>query len=351
MKNTSPLILIRAFLLAVLAMVALAIVPAARAQSKQLNLYCWSEYVPQTVIDKFTEATGIKVSVENYASNEEMLQKLLGGGNYDLIQPSNYTVEALLKADLLAAISEGSVPNLKNVAPEFRNMDYDPGNKYTVPWMAGHVAIVVNTDKVKDDIKSYNDVFQDKFKKRIVVLDDSRELVAWALATLGINPNDITDENLEKAREILSKWLPLVKVYDSDSPKTPLLNGDVDLGIVWSGEGALLQRESKKFKWIIPTEGADIFVDTLAIPKNAKNKENAEKFMNFILQPEISVLISEDFPYTNPNLEARKLLKPEDLANPASYPSAEDQKKMHFFHDIGTKASDIDALITDLKGS
>lgn len=351
MKKSCLQILIRTFLVAVLVMAVMAMVPAAQAQSKQLNLYCWSEYVPQTVIDAFTKETGIKVNVENYASNEEMLQKLLGGGNYDLIQPTNYTVEALLKADLLAPISEGALPNLKNIAPEFKDMDFDKGNQYTVPWMAGHVAIVVNTDKVKDDIKSYKDVFQDKFKKRIVVLDDSRELVAWALATLGIDPNDITDENLQKAREILSKWLPLVKVYDSDSPKTSLLNGDVDLGIVWSGEGALLQRESKKFKWIIPTEGADIFVDTLAIPKSAKNKENAEKFMNFILRPEISVLISADFPYTNPNLEARRLLKPEDLANPASYPSAEDHKKMHFFHDIGTKASDIDALVTDLKGN
>lgn len=317
---------------------------------KKLNIFCWSEYLPQEVIDLFTEETGIKVSMENYASNEEMLAKLLaGGGSYDLIQPSEYVIEGLIKEDLLTPIDHALIPNLKNIAPEFQNMSFDPGNKYTVPYMAGIVGIVVNTELVTDDIKGYKDVFQDKFKKNIVVLDDAREIVSWGLNTLNIPVNDVTDENLEKVRPVLSKWLPLVKVYDSDSPKTALLNGDVALGVVWGGEGAKLLEADKKFKWVVPAEGAHLFVDSLAIPKTAQHVKNAELFMNFILRPEISVKISNEFPYLNPNAAARALLTPEQRNNPASFPTAEEISKMETFKDIGGQATKIDELVTSLK--
>lgn len=321
----------------------------ANTEAKVLNLYCWSEYVPQSVIDRFTEATGIKVNVENYASNEEMLTKLLaGGGNYDLIQPSEYTIEALIKENLLQPIDHAAIPNLNNIAPEFQNMSFDPGNKYSVPWMAGTVGIVINTDLIKDDIKTYTDVFTDKNKGNIVVLDDAREIVSWALASQGIPINDVSDENLAKIKPVLQGWLPKVKVYDSDSPKTAMTNGDVGVGIVWSGEGALLLNADKKFKWVLPA-GAHLFVDNLAIPKGAKHPKNAEAFINFILQPEISKLISADFPYLNPNAEARKLLTPEELANTASFPTKEELDKMEVFKDIGTQAGKVDELVTTVK--
>ncbi len=317
---------------------------------KVLNLFCWSEYVPQDVIDQFTKETGIKVSMENYASNEEMLAKLLsGGGSYDLIQPSEYVIEGLIKEDLLAPIDHAEIPNMKNLAPEFVNMSFDPGNKYTIPYMAGSVGIAVNTELVTDDIKGFNDVFQDKFKKNIVVLDDAREIVSWALETQGIPVNEVSDENLEKVRPVLARWLPLVKVFDSDSPKTPLLNGDVAIGVIWGGEGAKLIEENKKFKWIAPAEGSHLFVDSLAIPKAAKHPKNAELFMNFILRPEISVKISEAFPYLNPNLAARELLTPEQRENPASFPTKEEISRMQTFKDIGEQATKVDELVTSLK--
>jgi spermidine/putrescine transport system substrate-binding protein/spermidine/putrescine transport system permease protein len=314
----------------------------------ELNLFAWSEYVPQGVIDGFTKETGIKVNYETYASNEEMLAKLISGAQrYDLIQPSEYTVEALAKENRLKPIDWSKVPNAKNIAPQFKNLPHDPDQKYSVPWMAGSVGIVVNTDKVTDDIKGYKDVFQEKYKGRIVVLDDPREIVSWALATIGAGPNEVTPENLEKVKPILQQWLPLVKVYDSDSPKTALLNGDVDLGIVWSGEAALLYNEDPKFKYILPEEGAHQFIDALVIPVDAPNPDAAMAFMNYILRPEVSKAISADFPYTNPNLEARQLLSKEELANPASYPPG--SPKLSTFTDIGDSAVQVDKLVTDLK--
>ncbi|MBX3026784.1 spermidine/putrescine ABC transporter substrate-binding protein [bacterium] len=336
-----------AFVAAVL-VTALAACQSASAPPKELNLFAWSEYVPQGVIDGFTKETGIKVNYETYASNEEMLAKLVSGAQrYDLIQPSEYTIEALVKENKLLPIDPAKVPNAVNLGKEYRSLPHDPDNKYSIPWMAGSVGIVVNTDKVKDDIKGFKDVFQEKYKGRIVVLDDPREIVSWALATIGKGPNDVTPENLEAVKPILKQWLPLVKVYDSDSPKTALLNGDVDIGVVWSGEAALLYNENPKFKYILPSEGAHQFIDSLAIPANAPNPEAAMLFMNYVLRPDVSKLISADFPYTNPNLEARKVLSPEELANPASYPPG--SPKLDTFRDIGDSAVQIDKLVTDMK--
>ena len=336
-------------ILSAAAAAALTFTATAQAAEK-LNIYCWSEYIPQDVIDDFSKETGIKVSVENYASNEEMLAKLgAGGGSFDIIQPSEYVVEALVKEKLLRPLDKKAIPNLKNIDPKFLSMSFDPGNKYSVPFMAGTVGIAINTELVKDDIKSFSDVFKPANKGKIIVLDDAREIVSWALLSKGIPVNDVSDKNLEKAKGVLADWIPLIKVYDSDSPKTALLNGDVAIGVVWGGEGAILLNENKKFRWVIPAEGTHLFIDSLAIPKTAKNFANAEKFMNYILQPEVSKKISEAFPYLNPNKEAVKLLTEEQRNNPASFPTAKEISKMETFKDIGERGSVIEEIVTSLK--
>ncbi len=323
---------------------------ASDSNEKQLNLYCWSEYVPQEVIEAFSSETGIKVSVQNYASMEEMVQKLLsGGGAYDLIQPAESTIEVLAKANQLLPLDFNNLPNFKNIAPEFKNLPHDPEQKYTVPWMSGMVGIVVNTEKVKEPIARFSDLFQPKFKGRIVVPEDARELVSMTMSNLGMAPNEVTPQSLQKVRPVLGDWMKLVKSFDSDSPKTAFLNGEVDLGVVWSGEAALLYAQNKKFKWILPAEGTHRFVDSLAIPRTAKHKANAEAFMDFVLRPRISKIISDKFPYTNPNIEARKLLSPDQINNPASYPSADESRRLLPFADIGEMATEMESLITDLR--
>lgn len=335
------------FLVALAAVAALGLPRSAAAE--EINLFAWSEYVPQAVLDGFQQETGIQVNYETYASNEEMLAKLLSGAaSYDLVQPSEYTVEAMLKEKLLLPLDRAKLPNLKNIGQEYYGQAYDPKLEYSVPYMQGTVGIIVNVEKVKEPITGYGDVFQEKYKGRIVVLDDALEIVTWALATLGLGPEAVTKENLEKARPILAKWLPLVKVYDSDSPKTALLNGDVDLGIVWSGEAAILLNEAPgKFQYVLPREGAHMFVDSLAIPKGARNTAGAHAFIDYVLRPEVSRKISEEFPYTNPNLGARKLLGDEERANVASYPPG--NPKLATFRDIGALAADVDKLFTDMK--
>jgi len=336
-------------MLVTLAVACRLVAPAAAIAAEELNLFAWSEYVPQSVLDGFTKETGIQVNYESYASNEEMLAKLMSGASsYDLIQPSEYVIEALVKEKQLIPLDHAKLPNLKNIGKEYWDQPHDPELRYSVPYMQGTVGIVVNTAKVKEPVTGYADLFQPKYKDRIVILDDSLEIVTWGLATQGIGPDGVTRESIEKVRPILTTWLPLVKVYDSDSPKTPLLNGDVDLGVVWSGEAAILIKEKPgNFAYVLPKEGAHMFIDNMAIPKGAPHVEAAHRFIDYILRPEVSRKISEEFPYTNPNVEARKLLTPEQRANAASYPPG--NPKLSTFRDIGPLAADVDKLVTDLK--
>jgi spermidine/putrescine transport system permease protein len=339
MMRQSILILMLAFLI---------VAGGCRKEQAKLHLFAWSEYVPQEVIDGFTKETGMPVDYEVYDSNEAMLSKLApGSSQYDVIQPSEYAVEHLIHRGMLAPLDFAQIPNIANLEADMRDLPYDPGQKFSVPYMTGTVGIVVNTATVKEPIRGFVDVFQEKYKGRIVVVDDNREIVSWAFSALGIPINDVTPENLAKAKPLLKKWLPLVKVFDSVDPKRPLRGGDVDIGVVYSGDAAMLYQEDPKFQYILPVEGAHQFIDNLCVPAGSAHKAAAYAFINYILEPEVSKIISDKFPYTNPNAAARKLLSKEQLANPASYPK--DAAHLEVFHDIGHAAADVSAMMTELR--
>lgn len=286
-----------------------------------LNLLCWTEYVPANVIEGFTRKTGIKVATEYYNSNEQMLSMLAARpAHYDLVQPSQAYVAALIKTGGLEPIDRTHVPHWRNIDPKYLGLPHDPESRFSVPWLAGTVGIVVDTAHVKDPIKTWSDVFSGEYRDRIVIVDDHREMAAWALASLGLPITDVSDANLARVEPVLRQWLPQVAVFDSDSPHTALLDGRAVIGIVWSGEAALLWQRDRRFQYILPAEGAHMFLDSLAIPAKAPHKAAAEEFINYCLAPEVSALISRAYPYTNPNRAARQYLTPDQLANPASYP-------------------------------
>ncbi len=318
-------------------------------RQEKLHLFIVSEYVPREVIDGFTAETGIPTDTEVYDTNEAMLSKLISNpSQYDVVQPSEYTVEHLIRAKLLAPLDFSQIPNVSNLESNMRDLPYDPGQKFSVPYMTGTVGIIINTDVIKEPIQGYADVFQEKYKQRIVVADDNREIVSWAFSSAGIPINDVTPENLAKAKPMLKRWIGLIKVFAAATPTPPLVGGEVDLGVIYSGDAAMLVSKDKRFKFVLPKEGAHRFIDNLCIPAGSKHKEAAEKFINYVLKPEVSKIISDKFPYTNPNEAARKLLSPEQLANPASYPPG-GIDHLEVFHDIGHAASDVSALMTELR--
>jgi len=316
----------------------------------EMRLFAFTEYVPQPVIDGFGAEHGVRVLYEAVGSSEQMLAKLAAQpSRYDLILASESVVEALVAQSALLPLDFARLPHFANIAPEDRNLPHDPEQRYSVPWMSGTVGIVVNTERIKTPVKGYRDVFAERHRGRIVVLDDPREMVAWALATLGHGLNEVDPATLEKTRPLLRRWLPLVGRVDSRSPTTAMLDGSADISIVWSGEAARLFDEHPKYDFVLPAEGAHRFVDSLAIPRGAPHPEVALAFLDYVLRPEVSVLISRALPYTNPNREARKLLTPEELRNPGSYPKA--GAKLETFRDVGDASSRIERLVREVRAS
>lgn len=316
-----------------------------------LNVFNWSEYLPQSVIDKFEQTYNIKVNYSTFSSNEEMLAKLMaGGGNYDLTVASDFMVEILSKQGLITPINKASLTNLNNIGPQYLNLPFDRGNKYSVPymWLAG--VISYDSSKIPEGtIKGYKDLWKPEFKNSLTVLDDERVIIGMTLKMLGYPLNETNPVALQKAKEALIKLQPNIKSYDSDSPKTSLINGESKAMFAWGAEGNLAHRENPNIKYVIPKEGLFLQQDNFVIPKAAKNIKAAELFMNFIMQPEISAEISHSFPYGNPNTSAYKYIDKKILDDKAVYPPEESVKKGEYLKDIGKSVTDLDKIWTGVK--
>ncbi|MEX2462258.1 MAG: spermidine/putrescine ABC transporter substrate-binding protein [Paenibacillaceae bacterium] len=316
----------------------------------ELNLFNWSEYLPQSVLDKFKEKYGVKVNYTTYSSNEEMLAKLsAGAAGFDLAVSTDYMVDIMKKQNLLQEIDMSSIPNIKNIGDEFKNLSFDPGNKYTVPYMWGDAVIAVNSDKVKEPIKGYKDLWNPAFKNSIVVLDDQRAIIGAALKKNGHSMNEKDEKILEQAKQDLKQLAPNIKAYDSDSPKTLLINGEASIGLVWGAEASLAMKENPKILVVLPEEGMYIWQDNFVIPKGAPHKKTAEVFINFILDPEISAEISKAFPYANPNVEAKKLMDKSVLEDVAVYPPNEEVAKGEHLQDLGDVTKIYDRIWSEVK--
>jgi spermidine/putrescine-binding protein len=326
--------------------------------SKELNVYAWSEYVPQELLDSFTVEYGVEVNYDTYASNEELLAKLQAGArNYDVIIPSDYTVAIMIAQNMLEPIDIKQIPNFANVDDMFKNPTYDPGNKYTVPYQWGTVGIAVNTAEVTKPITKFADLWDPAFKDKLVVLDDEREIIGMALVVLGYDKNSTDPAQLQAAKKKLLELTPNIKLYDSDSPKTALLSGEAVAGVVWNGEAALAHQEDPTIDYILPQEGAGLWYDNLAIPKGAPHKDAAIAFLNFVLRPDMSILITEMFPYSSANKAALELLKTADpemyqayMEFPATNPPADAVKKGHIIKDVGDATKLWDQIWTEAKG-
>lgn len=304
-----------------------------KQSSKVLNIYNVGDYIETELIDKFEEETGITVVYETYDTNESMYQKLKSGSTkYDLIFPSDYMVEKLIAEDMISTIDYKNIPNYKYIMEDFRNPDYDPGNKYSVPYMWGTFGILYNSTMVdEEDVKSWDVLWNPKYKKEIHMLDSVRDTMGISLKRLGYSINSEDPKEIEEAKNELIKQLPLVQAYVNDDGKDRLLVGDVAMGIVYNGDALVLMDENPDLKYSVPQEGTNQWVDAMCIPKIAENKEYAEMFINFILDPENAVQNVEYIEYSTPNQGAFDLLDDETKKDPTAYPSEEVLDKSEVF--------------------
>lgn len=321
-----------------------------KGDSIELNIFNWSEYLPQSVIDKFEQTYGIKINYSTFSSNEEMLAKLMAGGSqFDLVVASDYMVEILTKQNLIQPLDKENISNFKNLTAESTDKPFDPGNKYSIPYMWGDACIAVDTSKVNIEIKSLADLWKPELKNSIVVLDDQRAIIGMALKKLGYSINETSEKALAEAKKELEALQPNIKAYDSDSPKTLLINGEAKVGFVWGAEASLARRENPNVKAVIPKEGLFLQQDNFVIPTQSRNKKAAEAFINFILEPEIGVEISQEFPYASPNKESHKLMDPEILEDIAVYPPQDAVDKGEYLKDIGQAVQIFDRIWSEVK--
>jgi spermidine/putrescine-binding protein len=326
--------------------------------SKELNLYGWSEYVPQELLDAFSDEYGVTVNYDSYSSNEELLARMQAGASgYDVIIPSDYMVTVMSQQDMLEPIDINRLPNFANIESRFQSPDFDPGNRYTVPYQWGTVGIAVNTDVVEQPVTGWADLWDPAFENRLVMVDDEREVIGLALLMLGLDRNTTSQSDLDAAKQKLLELRPNIKLYDSDSPKTALLAGDVDAGVVWNGEAALAHRENPAIDYVLPAEGCGLWFDNLAIPAKPPHRDAAEAFLDFVMRPEMAMLISRDYPYSNPNQAALELMATEDPAAYETYmgfaatnPPADAIAKCQPIRDVGDALPLWDRVWTEIKG-
>lgn len=309
----------------------------ALAGGKTVYIYNWTEYMPDEVLSRFTEETGIKVTYATFESNESMYAKIrLLKGGYDVAFPSTYFVHKMRNEGLLHPIDKTRLPNLKHLDPALMDKPYDPGNTFSIPYLWGSTAIGVNTARVKDQpITSWKDLWRPEFKNRVLLTDDLREVFGLGLKMNGYSVNDTDPGHIREAYELLTGLMPNIRLFASDSPKQPFLNQEVYIGMIWNGEVYMAAQEMPEIRYVYPKEGAIFWVDSMVIPKNADNPDHAHQFIDFILRPEMARLICEEIGYASPNRTAVSMLAPELKNNRTVYPSADDLEKGEFQTDVG----------------
>lgn len=318
----------------------------ANAQNNQNNivyLYNWSEYVPSDILEEFTKETGITVILSSFDSNETMYSKLKAmdkGSSYDVIAPSTYFVTKMSKEGLLHTLDHSKLSNIKNIDPDLLNKPYDLKNIYSVPQVFGATLIAYHKDEVvAKNIHSWADLWNPKFKRKLQLNDDAREVFHIALVKLGLNPNSRDPKDIEKAYIELLKLRPNILRFDSDNPTSAFISGDVNLGMLWNGSAYIARKEGVPIDIIWPKEGGIFWMDTLAIPKYAKNVEGAHALINFFLRADIAAKVSLNIGYPSPNLAARKLLPKGMVEDTMLYPSKEILAAGHWQEDVGDIAS------------
>lgn len=345
--------------------------PRLEVTSTEVNLFVWTEYIPQDMIDCFEMVYGIEVNRDEYSSNEEMYAKIsAGGASYDLVQPTDYIVSLMIRQELLEKLDKSKLPNLENLDPNYLNLEFDPNNEYTLPYQAGTDAIVFNSDTVENPPASWADLWKPEYAGRMVFLDDSRAVIGLTLLTLGYDVNSTDPAQLEEAKNKLAELVPGIKIFDSDSPKTALIGGDADLGLTWTGEAFLAQQEVPAIDYVYPTEGAIVWQDTNAIPAGAPHLDAAYAWLNYTMQGDVFWLMLRDFPFTNPNQAALDYAKSNQMAtvdldgnettlsavydayinSPITNTPAEALQKGHRINDVGEALTLYDQIWTEVKG-
>jgi len=326
-----------------------AIAPAAAQTKRVVNVYNWSDYIAPTVVEDFSKESGIKVRYDTFDSNDTLETKLLAGkSGYDVVVPTAYFLERQIKAGVFQKLDKARLPNLANLWPEIsqRLATYDPGNQYAVNYMWGTTGIGYNARKARDvlgpngGIDSWDIVFKPenlaKFKDcGVHFLDSSDDILAAALHYLGLDPNSSNEADLQKAADLVTKIRPYVRKFHSSEYLNSLASGEICLVVGFSGDIKQSQKRAAEAKngveiaYAIPKEGAQLWFDNLAIPRDAKNVAEANEFINYLQRPEVAAKNTNFISYANGNLASQKFVDKAILDDKTIYPDEATMRQLY----------------------
>ncbi|MBM7642945.1 ABC transporter substrate-binding protein [Streptococcus loxodontisalivarius] len=306
--------------------------------SDKLVIYNWGDYIDPELLTKFTEETGIQVQYETFDSNEAMYTKIKQGGTtYDIAVPSDYTIDKMIKENLLVKLDKSKIEGLDNISSDFLGLSFDPNNDYSIPYFWGTVGIVYNKKMLSSYPEHWADLWKSEYKNQIMLVDGAREVMGVGLSKLGysLNTKDLTQ--LKEAESTLTQLMPNVKAIVGDEMKGYMINGDAAIGVTFSGEASEMLEGNSDLAYVVPSEGSNIWFDNIVIPKTAKHYDEAYAFINFMLRPENAAQNAEYIGYSTPNSKAKELLSEEITSDKAFYPSQETIANLEVYDNLGSK--------------
>ena len=304
----------------------------------ELNVLNWGEYIDPKLIEIFEKETGVKVNYTEMTSNEEMLIKLRSADNpYDMCFPSDYIIEKLVKDDLLMPLDMSKIPNRKNIADRMFEVTntFDPGNKYSLPYMWGTMGILYNTKMVDEAVDSWDILWNEKYTGKIWQYDSVRDALAVSLLRLGYDMNSTNPNEVNQAKEELIKQIPLLKGLGTDNIRASMINNKAALAVIYAGDAILCMEENEDLAYVIPKEGSNVWFDNVVIPKTAKNVEAALAFINFLNDANLAARNTEFIYYSTPNQGAMDRMDEELAANETFNPTDETLARCNVYHDLG----------------
>lgn len=319
-------------------MISTSMIACEKEEKTTINFLNWGENIAEGLIDEFEKKYNIKVNEVFVDDNEAMYQELTSGKiQYDVAVPGDYMVERLISEGRLEELDKQNIPNWTELLPSNLNRSFDPGNVYSLPYMNGTIGIVYNTELITEDINSWSDMWNPKYRDEIFVLDSQRDAIGMALKYLGYSLNSTDEIELEEAKAALIEQKQLGTIYGADNVKDLMISGERAIAMIWSGEGLTLADEYDNLKYIVPKEGANFWIDSLVIPKGTKNKEAAEIFINFLCEKDSAYRIAEEIGYTTLH-EGAMMEQDEDVRNnPGAYMPEEVMDKCESYKYLNTE--------------
>ena len=313
---------------------------SSESSNGEVIVYNWGEYIDPDVLEMFEEETGIKVVYDEYETNETMYPKVeAGAAQYDLVCPSDYMIDKMIEKGLVQELNFDNIPNAKQYIGEQyyeQSKEFDPENKYSIPYCWGTVGILYNQTMVSEPITSWDVLWDAQYENNILMQDSVRDAFMVALKRNGNSMNSTDDAELNAAKDALIEQKPLVQAYVVDQVRDKMIGNEAAIGVIYSGEAIYTQRENSDLVYVIPEEGTNVWIDSWVMLKDAPNKENAEKFLDFLCRPEIALKNFEYITYSTPNTGAQELIEDEDIKNsPIAFPDLSQYNNIETFQYLG----------------